>query len=41
MAYDKLGKEEEAEKYLRKSLRLHEEYDNKKEISFFLIYLAI
>lgn len=40
MAYDKLGNEKEAERNMMKSLKLLEEYDNKKELSFFLIYLA-
>ena len=40
MAYDKLGKEGKAKEYILKALRLHEAYDNKKELSFMLIYLA-
>ncbi len=40
MAYDKLGDGKKAEKYLSRALRLNEEYDNKKELSFVLVYLA-
>ncbi len=40
MAFDKLGREVEARSYLERALRLNEEYDNKKELSAVLIYLA-
>ncbi len=40
MAYDKLGDGRKAEEYLSKALRLNQEYDNKKELSFVLTYLA-
>lgn len=40
MAYDKLGKRSEAMQYMLRAVKLNEEYDNKKELAFSLIYLA-
>lgn len=40
MAYDKLAQPEKAKSLLEQARKLNEEYDNKKELSFVLIYLA-
>jgi two-component system NarL family sensor kinase len=40
MALHQLGRFAEAKKYLNEALQLNEEYDNKKEISFTLMYLS-
>lgn len=40
MAYDKLGQAEKAKSLLLQAKKLNEEYDNKKELSFVMIYLA-
>lgn len=40
MAYDKLGLKKESKEHLLRAKAMNEEYDNKKELSFVLIYLA-
>jgi two-component system, NarL family, sensor kinase len=40
MAYDKLGDHEKAKSYLLKAKIMNKQYDNKKELSFTMIYLS-
>ena len=40
MAYDKLGDREKAKSYLLKAKMMNKQYDNKKELSFAMIYLS-
>ncbi len=40
MAYDKFGHKEEAKTYLLRAKKLNEQYDNKKELAFIMIYLS-
>lgn len=40
MAYDKLGQKEKAKSYLLRAKKMNEQYDNKKELAFSMIYLA-
>ena len=40
MAYDKLGDPEKAKTYLLKAKMMDKQYDNKKELSFAMIYLS-
>ena len=40
MAYDKLGDHEKAKTYLLKAKMMNKQYDNKKDLSFAMIYLS-
>lgn len=40
MAYDKLGDKEKAKLYLLKAKKMHQQYDNKKELAFTMVYLS-
>jgi signal transduction histidine kinase len=40
MAYDKLGMKKESKEYLIRAQEMNAQYDNKKELSFVMIYLA-
>jgi two-component system NarL family sensor kinase len=40
MAYDKLGRKQEARDYMLRAVALDEKYDSKKELAFALIYLS-
>ncbi len=40
MAYDKLGAKDKARQYLLKAKTMNEQYDNKKELAFVMIYLS-
>ncbi|MEY4929656.1 MAG: hypothetical protein RI909_380 [Bacteroidota bacterium] len=40
MAYDKLGQKDKAKTYLLRAKKLNEQYENKKELAFAMIYLS-